>query len=84
MPTSRTIRNFDGSQVVATVFETDGLAAALGATTFAVRRFGAAAGFATLAGFGKAVGFGTAARFGDGLCFACFDDPLKTSDSQPA
>jgi hypothetical protein len=51
------------------------------AASLTVRRFGEAARFAKVAGLREATCF-------DGLpCFgalACFDEPLKTSDSQPA
>jgi hypothetical protein len=51
------------------------MAAGRWAAGFPVWRLGDAAGLAKVAGFGEAT------RFGD---LACFDELLKTSDSQPA
>jgi hypothetical protein len=48
---------------------------------------GEAAGFAATARFAGVVRFATEARFGEAACFADlpgFEEPLKTSDSQPA
>ena len=75
-PTSRTIRNFKGSQLVATHLKAEALKA-VGpmAASFTAWRFGELAGFAKVA------------RFAEMTCFVdlpCFDEPLKISDSQPA
>jgi hypothetical protein len=75
-PTSRTIRNFDGSHFAATGFKAEGFKpTGRRAASFAVWRLGDAAGLAKVAGFGEAT------RFDD---LPCFDGLLKTSDSQPA
>ena len=76
------MRNFAGVQAGATGFEAEAFeGAGFGATAFAVWRFAEAAGFVEVVRLGEAAGFGGAARLGD---WACFDEPLKTSDSQPA
>src|SRR5882724_4820874 len=75
-PTSRTIRNFEGSQLAETGFKAEGgKAAGPRAASFAEWSFGEAAGFA------KAARFREMTRFAD---LSCFDELLKTSDSQPA
>jgi hypothetical protein len=69
-PTSRTIRNFEGSHIVAAGFEAEGFkAAGLRAASFAAWGFGEAAGFREV-------------TWVDDLPF--FDGLLKISDSQPA
>src|SRR6202041_367079 len=75
-PTSRTIRNFEGSQIVAAGFKA-GRCKPTGprAASFTPCGFGGTAGFASLTHFGEV------ACFGD---LSGFDEPLKTSDSQPA
>jgi hypothetical protein len=75
-PTSRTIRNFEGSHIVATGFKAEGFkAAGPRAASFTVWGFGEAAGFAKVAGFGEVTCFGD---------LSCFDELLRIFDSQPA
>src|SRR6202140_4409536 len=90
-PTSRTIRNFAGSHMVAAGFKAEGLkaagprAASLTVWGFAVWDF-AMREFAVW-GFGEATDFAGVAGFAEVTCFGdlpCFDELLKTSDSQPA
>jgi hypothetical protein len=81
------IRNFAGSQLVAAGLEAEGFTPTGPKAAYFVAC--AAASF-TLCRFGKAAGFAKAARparAGDVTCFGewpGFDEPLKTSDSQPA
>jgi len=76
-PTSSTIRNFEGTHVVAAgCFKTAGCKpAGDSAASLTAWRFGDAARFAGPAGLGAAT------RFGD---LPCFGELLNTSDSQPA
>ena len=86
-PTSRTIRNFAGTHIVAASLEAEGFTptgpraacfVSCSAACFTPRRFAVAADFA------KAV---RPPRAGEVSCFGewpGFDEPLKTSDSQPA
>src|SRR6202011_2743279 len=86
-PTSRTIRNFEGSQMVARGFGAGKFkAAGPRAASFTVWCF-SGADFAKVARFGELARFGGVAGFGEESCFGdlpCFDEPLKTSCSQPA
>ena len=75
-PTSRTIRNFEGSHIVATGFEAEGF-----------KVTGPRAASFTARGFGEAAGFARVARFGEVTCVGDLPglgELLKTSESQPA
>jgi hypothetical protein len=75
------MRNFLGSHIVATGFKAEGFeTAGLSAAGFAAWRLGDATGLAKMAGFGEVTCFGDLSGFDE----PCFDEPLKTSDSQPA
>src|SRR5258708_24900426 len=75
-PTSKTIRNFEGSQLVATGFKAEGLkAAGPRAASFTVWCFGLVAGFAKVARLGEVTRFGEVTCFGD---LPGFDELLKT------
>jgi hypothetical protein len=67
-PTSRTIRNFERSHIVATGFNEKGAT-------------GPRAASLTVRGFGETICFAKVTCFGDLPCFA---EPLTTSDSRPA
>src|SRR5258706_10230131 len=75
-PTSKTIRNFEGSHIVATGFKAEGFKAA-----------GPRAASFTVWGFREAAGIAKVARFGEVTCFGdlpCFDELLKICESPPA
>src|SRR6185369_5817279 len=80
-PTSSTIRNFAGSQRVATGFRAAGFNwTGPSAASFTAWRFGETARFVATAGLDTLTCFAGLACLDDLLCF----EPLKTSDSHPA